>query len=116
MDWLMGTAQAQTSAPAGPGGSGQLLSYALLIVPIVIFYIFLIHLPQRKRQKERADLLGAMKKGDEVVTVGGVYGRVAGISDQTVSLEIAPKIRIKVTKASIAQVTEKSAGEDKSEA
>jgi len=116
IDWLIGAAHAQGAAPGGPGGpQNPWLPYVLLIAPIVVFYIFLIYLPQRKRQQERARLMEGMKRGDEVLTAGGIYGKVAGITDQTVSLEIAPKVRIKVTKASIAQVTASGGGEEKVE-
>ena len=116
IDWLIGVAHAQGAAPAGPGGQNPWLPYVLLIAPIVVFYIFLIYLPQRKRSQERATLMDGLKRGDEVLTAGGLYGRVTGITDQTVNIEIAPKVRIKVTKASIASITAKAEGEVKEKA
>jgi len=116
-DWLVGVAQAAGNAPApagptGPAGLGQYSTLVLPILMLVVFYYFLILMPQRKRQKERETLLGNMKRGDEVLTAGGIYGKVTGIADQSVNLEIAPKVRIKVTKSSISQVVAASQGEE----
>ena len=114
-DWLVGVAYAAGEAPAAPAGPAGLGQYSTLVLPIlmlVVFYYFLIHMPQRKRQKERETLLGGMKRGDEVLTAGGIYGKVTGIADQSVNIEIAPKVRIKVTKNSISQVVAQSQGEE----
>jgi len=114
-DWLLGVAHAAgeaPAAPAGPGGLGQYSTLALPILMLVVFYYFLIHMPQRKRQKEREDLLGGMKRGDEVLTAGGIYGKITGVAEQSVNIEIAPKIRIKVNKNSVTQVVTASQGED----
>jgi preprotein translocase subunit YajC len=121
LDWLIGVAHAAgeaapaPAAPAGPGGifgRGDLTSMIPFILLMVVMYYFLLYLPQRKRQRERDTLLTNMKRGDEVVTAGGIYGKVTGITDQSVNLEIAPKVRIKVTKGSIASVVAQSSGEE----
>lgn len=115
IDWLIGSAYAQGGAP-GPGKGGpEWMSLVIFMVPIIVFYIFLIYLPQRKRRQERERMMSGLKRGDEVLTSGGLYGRIAGVTDQTVSLEIAPKVRVKVAKAAISQVTAQGEAEDKVE-
>lgn len=113
-DWLIGVAHAagEAPAPAGPGGLGQYGSLVLPILMLVVFYYFLIHMPQKKRQKERETLLGSMKRGDEVLTAGGIYGKITGVAEQSVNIEIAPKVRIKVSKNSVTQVVAQSQGEE----
>jgi preprotein translocase subunit YajC len=116
-DWLVGVAHAAgnaaaPAAPAGPGGMNQTTFLVLSIAAMGGFYYFLIHMPQKKRQKEREDLLAGMKRGDEVLTAGGIYGKITGVADQSVNLEISPKVRIKVTKSSITQVVAASQGEE----
>jgi len=84
---------------------GGLLSLAPIVLVMIVMYYFLIAMPQRKRQRERDDLLKQVKRGDEVMTSSGIYGRVMGVTDQTINLEIAPKVRIKVHKTAVTQVT-----------
>ncbi len=84
-----------------------------VIVPFVlifaIFY-FLVVMPQRKQQKKQQEMLGALQRGDNVITASGIYGRIVEVKNDVIKLEIAPKIVITVQKAT---VTGKTAGEDK---
>ena len=114
IDWFLGTAYAASNQPAS-SGNAQWLQLLIFILPIIIFYYFLIHLPQRRRQQEKAKMMNALKRGDEVLLISGLYGKVMSISDQTVSLEIAPKVRVKVTKSSISQITARGEVEEKGE-
>jgi preprotein translocase subunit YajC len=82
------------------GGSNQLMAFLPLILLFVVFYFLLIR-PQQKKAKQQKQFLENLKKGDEVVTSGGMYGKITGITNDTVTLEIAEKIRVKVTKGSI---------------
>lgn len=84
---------------AGEPGSplGQL---PFLVLIIAIFYFFMIR-PQMKKQKEVRLFREGIKKGDKVLTVGGIYGRISEIQDTTVLLEIADGVRIKVDKAGL---------------
>ena len=86
---------------AAPGGDNMLMSLAPFLLIIVIFY-FLIIRPQQKKAKEHRTLLENLKKGDNVITQGGVYGKIAAIQDQIVILEIADKVRIRVARPYIA--------------
>lgn len=100
---LVGMAQQQgggdPQAPAGCAGGGMqgLIMMALMIG---VFY-FLIIRPQSKKAKEHARMLDALKKGDEVVTRGGVIGKVSGIAGNIVTLELQEKVRVRVLKSFI---------------
>jgi preprotein translocase subunit YajC len=87
----------------GGGGAGGLGSFLPLILMFVVFYFLLIW-PQQKKTKAHRAVLANLKKGDEVVTSGGLYGMITGITDTVVTLEIAEKVRIKVSRSSIAGV------------
>jgi len=87
----------------GGGSAGGLGSFLPLILMFVVFYFLLIW-PQQKKAKAHRAVLSNLKKGDEVVTSGGVYGTITGITDTVVTLEIAEKVRIKVSRSSIAGV------------
>ena len=75
----------------------QLIPFALVLA---IFY-FVILLPMKKRQKKVADFLAALKEGDKVVTSGGLFGSIAKIGDDKVSLQIAPNVRVDIARAAI---------------
>jgi preprotein translocase subunit YajC len=96
----MNIAYAMGSQAAGQGGSSQIMAFAPLILLFVVFYFLLIR-PQQKKAKQQKTFLENLKKGDDVVTSGGMYGKITGITDNTVTLEVAEKIRIKVLKSSI---------------
>jgi preprotein translocase subunit YajC len=98
------------SAPAGGaagGAAGQsgFMSSFQQIIPLVfmfaIFYFMLIR-PQQKKAKEHKALLDAMKKGDNVITAGGVHGKITSVDDDIVTLEIANNVNIKIAKSYIA--------------
>jgi len=98
--YAMGTSGAGgAAAGAGPGGLANAL--ILPIAFIAIFYFLLIR-PQQKRAKQHREFLAALEKGDDVITSGGLHGKVTGLTDKVVTLEIAPNIRVKVERANIA--------------
>ena len=88
--------QAAAPAPQGGGLSGILM----MVLIFVVFYFFMIR-HQTKRQKEIKKQREAMKAGDTVVTSGGIYGKVRDIKENTVTIEIADNVRIKVDKNSV---------------
>ncbi|MGC8595278.1 MAG: preprotein translocase subunit YajC [Candidatus Kryptoniota bacterium] len=92
-------------APQGGGdaGSGMISTIVMFALIIFIFYFMIIR-PQSKRQKERQKMLDALKKGDKVVTSGGLHGRVVGLEDKTVLVEIAENVKVKVEKSAVAAV------------
>jgi preprotein translocase subunit YajC len=95
-----------TAGQGGQQGGGGLTAFVPLILMGVIFYFLLIR-PQQKKQKEHRAMLGNIKKGDTVITQGGLHGRVTGVTDTVVTLEIAEKVRVKVQRSSIAAIAEK---------
>jgi preprotein translocase subunit YajC len=97
----MDTAWAQ-SVP-GIGGPGQLLSFLPLVLVFIIFYFLLIR-PQQKKAKQHQDLVSKLKKNDEVMTSGGIYGKVVALADNVVTLEVAPNVRIRVHRPQISEV------------
>ena len=84
------------SESAGGGFSGMIM----IIAMIVIFYFFMIR-PQSKKQKEIKKAREAMQKGDNVVTAGGIHGKIKEISYNTILMEVAPGVSLKVDKASV---------------
>ncbi len=93
-------AYAQTGGTAPATGAGGLAGFLPLILIFVVFYFLLIR-PQQKKAKEHQNFLSNLKKGDDVVTSGGIHGKVTGMTDTIVTLEIADGIRIKVNRPSI---------------
>ena len=100
---LISPAYAQASA-AVPGG--DLMAFLPMIAIVVVFYFLLIR-PQQKRAKEAKALLEALEKGNEVVTAGGIVGKIAKLTDQYATLEIAPNVEMTVQRSAIAQLLPK---------
>jgi preprotein translocase subunit YajC len=84
---------------AGPGA--QLVSFVPLILIFVIFY-FLVIAPARKRQKKLQETIDALKRGDRVVTTGGIYGEVVSTEGGVIFLKVADNVRLKMAKSAIA--------------
>ena len=91
---MVGIAYAAEPAPAAGGGFG---AFVPLILIFVIFYFLLIR-PQQKKAREHQQFLANLKKGDVVVTSGGLHGTVTGLTDKVVTLEIADNVRVKVSR------------------
>jgi preprotein translocase subunit YajC len=102
MDFLIANAYAQDAA-AQPGALAQFLP---LILIFVVFYFLLIR-PQMKRAKEHKQLVAGLSKGDEVVTNGGMLGKIAELNDSFVTLELAEGVHIKLQRHAIASVMPK---------
>lgn len=99
----------QPSQGEGPG----LMSNVILFGSIILIFYFMIIRPQQKRAKERQKLIDSMKKGDKVITSGGIYGTVAGLDEKTVLVEIADKVKVKLDRGSIATIISESVPEIK---
>jgi len=95
---------AMGTQPGGSGGSGSSLMTFLPIIFIFVIFYFLLIRPQQKQKKEHQSLLASLKVGDNVLTAGGIYGRVTGIKDDKVTVEISDKVRVKVNRGHIAGV------------
>ena len=105
MDWLISTAAAQ--ATGGSGQSGALMQIPFLILMFVVFYFLLIR-PQTKRAKEHRAMVAALEVGAEVVTNGGILGKVTKVvDDNEVELQIADGVKVRAMRALIAEVRAK---------
>ncbi len=93
------------------GGGGGFAGMMLPMILIFVIFYFLLIRPQQKKAKDHQSFLDALERGKEVVTSGGIIGKITGITNTTVTIEVAPKIRIKVTRSSIAGTAPKSGGD-----
>jgi preprotein translocase subunit YajC len=104
---MFGLAFAMGGAPGGATAVGGGMAAFQQVIPLVfmfaIFYFLLIR-PQQKKAKEHKVLLDSMKKGDSVITAGGVHGKVTAVENELVTLEIANNVNIKITKSYIAAI------------
>jgi len=98
---MFDVAYAQTGP--GSGGFGSLVSFAPLILVFIIFYVLLIR-PQQKKAKEHQQMLRQLKKNDEVMTSGGIYGKVVALTDAVVTVEVAPNVRLRVHRPQISDI------------
>lgn len=106
MNLFIADALAEAPAQGAPPPGGGLFSLLLLVVMFVVFYFLLIR-PQAKRAKEHKALVAALAKGDEVVTAGGVLGRISKLDDNYLSLEVAEGVEIKVQRQAVQAVLPK---------
>ena len=97
-------AQAAGAPAAAGGGLAGFLSLAPLFLVFVVFWLLMVR-PQQKRQRLLQQSVEAVKKNDSVVTAGGIVGKVTRVEDRHVEVEIAPNIRVRVVKATLAEVT-----------
>ncbi len=97
MDWVHVAHAMGTTGEGGgaQGAAGGFAAFAPLILMVVIFYFLLVR-PQQKKQKEHRAMLSNLQKGDVVITQGGIQGKITGLTDSVVTLEIADKVRVKV--------------------
>ena len=102
LDFLISPAYAQAAAQQ----PNALVQFAPLAILVVLFYFMLIR-PQMKRSKEMREMLGKLAKGDEVITGGGLAGRITAIGEVFLTIEIADKVEIKVQKQSVSAVLPK---------
>ncbi len=104
--FFISEAYAQTAAPAA-GGPASIFGNLLLPVLLIAFMYFFVFRPQQKKQKETMAMLNALSKGDEVVTQGGVIGRIAKLGDTYVNLEVANGVELQVQRVAVIQVLPK---------
>ena len=103
MSLLISDAHAQA---AGAATGGNMSTIILLPIMLVVFYFLLIR-PQQKRAKEHAGMLSKLAAGDEVITAGGILGKVTEVTDGFITIEIADGVRIKVQKSQVSQLVPK---------
>ncbi len=83
-----------------PGAGPLMMQLIFLLAILVVFYVFLI-LPQRRQQKREQEFRNSLKKGDKVVTIGGIYGEIDAIEGDTVLLEVDRNVKLRVEKTAI---------------
>ena len=96
------------SAAAPGGGAAFFMQIMPLLFVFIIFYFLMIR-PQQRRAKEHAATIGAVQKGDEVITSGGIRGTVTKVSDDEVEVEIAQGVKVRVVKSTLSHVLSKNA-------
>ena len=96
---------AQTAAPGAAGGGADILMSILPFLLIFVVMYFLIIRPQRAAMKRRDELLKNIRRGDQVVTGGGIVGKVTKVEDQHVEIELAPNVRVRAVKATLTDIT-----------
>ena len=99
-------AQAQD---AGAGGAGGILGQLIFFIPLILIFYFLLIRPANQRQKKHREMIEAIKKGDSVVTAGGLIGKVTKVADDELTIELADGVRVRSVRAMIADVRDKAA-------
>ena len=105
MDFLIPNAYAQTTAAAPTSGGG--LQFLLMMAVLFGLMYFMMIRPQMKRQKELKKMISELTKGDEVLTNGGLAGRIDAIDDSFISLEVASGVKVRVQRQAISAVLPK---------
>jgi len=91
------------------GGGGGLMQSLIMFVPLILIFYFLLIRPQNQRQKKHREMIDAVKKGDTVVTAGGLVGKVTKVAETEVTVEIADGVRVRSLKGMLADVRDKNA-------
>ena len=97
-------AQLLPEAPEGGGGFGGLGFFLPLIALFLLMYAIIIR-PQQRQQKEHREMVSAVQRGDQVVTTGGIHGKVTGVTDDVLTVEIADKVRVKLNRSAVSART-----------
>jgi len=100
---LISVAHAMGQTGGAAGGAGGIAGFLPIIILFVIFYFLLIR-PQQKKAKEHRGMISNLKKGVRIITSGGIYGTIISLDDTTIGLEIAEKVKIKITRGNVAAV------------
>lgn len=102
---FISTAFAQTTGATTPGGASFLVQVLPLVMIFAVFYFLLIR-PQQRKMKEQRALIDAVKKGDQVITAGGMVGKVVRVDEGYVDIEIAQGVKVKVVKSTLSDVVQ----------
>ena len=100
------------AAPPEGGGVAGIFASLLPVVAMIAILWFLLFRPQQKEQQRHREMIRALRKGDEVVTVGGLYGRIMAINEERISLKIADGVKVDVERAKVLRVLEKGAEQE----
>ena len=103
MNFLINDVMAQGTSPSSQGG---LMGFLPLVLLFVAFYFFLIR-PQMRRQKEHSKLVRDLQKGDEIVTSGGLLGRISEVADNYVKVEVAKGVEVRIQRPAVSSILPK---------
>lgn len=98
---LTGMASAQGQAPSA---TGAIMQQLLLFVPLILIFYFLLIRPQQQRQKQHRAMIDAVRRGDTIVTSGGLIGKVTKVAEQELTVELTDNVRVRIVKGMIADV------------
>jgi preprotein translocase subunit YajC len=98
-------------APSGPGGIFGGMWVPLILIAVVFYFI--LYLPEKRRKAQREAQINNMERGDEVITTGGIYGKITALTDKSITVEIAPNVRIKVSRQHVTPVGAEEPAKDK---
>jgi preprotein translocase subunit YajC len=105
-------AWAMAPAPAGGGGSSQLMPTLVMFGAMFAIFYFLMIRPQQKQRQERERMLSAIKRGDKVVTTSGMFGTVTNLTEKTVTLRVADQVKLEFERAAIGRIVEVQVDKD----
>ncbi len=100
-------AYAQAAGAAADPAGGMLMQFVPLFAIVIVFYFLLIR-PQQQARKRHLEMITALKRGDVVVTAGGLIGKVKSVADDEVRIELSPNVEVRVVRATIAEVRSKT--------
>jgi preprotein translocase subunit YajC len=100
MGWILA---ATAAAQKGNAVASQFAAFLPMIILLVVFW-FLVFAPQKKQQKQRNEMMSNLKKGDKIITIGGIHGEIVDIDEDDVKLKVADKVEIKFSKSAVSKV------------
>ncbi len=104
---------AMAPQPGQAQGGGSMISTLIMFGAIFLIFYFMIIRPQQKRQKEREKMLNSLKKGDKIITTGGLHGTIAGIDDKTVLIDVGNNVKLKFDRSAINTIASAKKQEEK---
>jgi len=104
MEFAYAADLAYASALPPSGGAASIIPQLLFFAAIFAIFYFLLIRPQQKQRRERERMLGSIKKGDRVVTTGGLHGTIVGLNEHSVILKIADQVKVEVDRAAVGRV------------
>ena len=104
---LLGGAQTSGTSTASGGGGAQLVTMLVTFGLIIVVFYFLVIRPQNKKQKDAKKMLESIRRGDRVVTIGGLHGSVESVKDDAVILRVDDNVKLKLSKSAVSQVIER---------
>ena len=112
---MLGAPEGGAGGAAGGGGSSQLITMLVTFGLIIVVFYFLVIRPQNKKQKDAKKMLSSIRKGDRVVTIGGMHGFVESVKDDAVVLKVDDNVKIKFSKSAVSTVLERTDSGDSKE-